>query len=259
MLTRQGKIELVERALRSRIQRDPRTELVVAEGWVQTITRGMRSELYNRVYFSVLDAAEADARIASTLATYRMLGLPMMWMVSPGSRPLDLAARLRAAGLELAGAATGMIAEVSKLRLAPIVTLTVEPVDEANLEEWLHVQAVGWGASPDVIRHMREAARWLRGRGNDRIVDLVCRIDGAVCGACSLEIHDDFGLLANGAVLPEHRGRGLFRAMVAARMDILRARGVPYAVMHAMKHSAGPMALRFGFEAVCELSGYRRI
>jgi GNAT superfamily N-acetyltransferase len=256
MLTREQKISLIERPLREKIPRDPFTRCVTYDGWMQTITPGVRSEPQNRVYLSVLPSFEVKKRIASTLETYRSLGLPFHWVVSPATRPTDLGERLVAAGFEVSHRASGMIAEAKSLDLSMGAPVTHAVVTRANVEDWVHVQSVGWGVSRDGAERMRESALWMLTKRDQRVVDLIFRLEGALYGGCSVEFYGDSAFLMSAVVLPEHRGRGLMRPALAAIIELCRARGVQHVTTHALRNTSAPMLQRLGFEDVCDLLYY---
>ena len=64
------------------------------------------------------------------------------------------------------------------------------------------------------------------------------------------------GYLLGSSVVPEFRGRGVYRALVAARVAALREMRRPLVTIHALSHSSAPICTRLGFESVCELRGY---
>ena len=55
-----------------------------------------------------------------------------------------------------------------------------------------------------------------------------------------------------GATLPEARGRGVYRALVAARWEDAVARGTPALVTQAGAQSR-PILARLGFRELCEI------
>jgi len=59
-----------------------------------------------------------------------------------------------------------------------------------------------------------------------------------------------------GVVLPAYRGRGLYRALVAARLGHALARGLELATSQAQAATSAPLLEHFGFRAVCELALY---
>ena len=58
------------------------------------------------------------------------------------------------------------------------------------------------------------------------------------------------GYLKRGSVIPECRGKGVFKAMVSKRLDVLRARGISTALILAKSDTSAPRCERFGFETV---------
>jgi GNAT superfamily N-acetyltransferase len=52
-------------------------------------------------------------------------------------------------------------------------------------------------------------------------------------------------------VLPRFRGRGLYRALVGARLADARARGIALATAHAREETSAPLLEKMGFETVC--------
>jgi GNAT superfamily N-acetyltransferase len=49
------------------------------------------------------------------------------------------------------------------------------------------------------------------------------------------------------AVIPEFRGRGVYRALVHARMTDAKARGARLALVHAREKTSSPILQRLGF------------
>jgi len=60
-------------------------------------------------------------------------------------------------------------------------------------------------------------------------------------------------LLDGGATLPSARGRGAYRALIAARWDEAVARGTPALVVQAQDTTSRPILERRGFEVVCTM------
>jgi GNAT superfamily N-acetyltransferase len=77
-------------------------------------------------------------------------------------------------------------------------------------------------------------------------------IDGKPVARASGAFGEHGVTLFGGATLPEARGRGAYRALVAARWQDAVARGTPLLVTQAGKMSR-PILERLGFRAVCEI------
>jgi GNAT superfamily N-acetyltransferase len=62
--------------------------------------------------------------------------------------------------------------------------------------------------------------------------------------------------LGGAATVPEHRGRGIYSALVARRVADARARGYRAAIIHAMKDTSAPICAKQGFRTVCDIDVY---
>lgn len=256
MLTREQKITLVERSSHEGLGEDRGGEVILSEHWVQTIVPGVRSFVANRVYRSVLDADEVDARIAATVAMYQARGLPLQWLVGPGARPLDLGERLLATGFRLATTAAGLFARLEEIRPGLGQDVTVEATDERTLGDWVTIQAAGWHMPLTQAERLRaQSLRRLRS-ARERTLYAVGRIAGAPAGAASVDLHDGFAYLRNLVVLPEHRRKGVLRALLADLLVRLKARDMPYITAHAIEDTSAPILEAMGFERVCEIRYY---
>jgi GNAT superfamily N-acetyltransferase len=93
----------------------------------------------------------------------------------------------------------------------------------------------------------------------EQIAVLVAEADGEVVSAAWLVFFrpgaDGFARLLGGSTLPKWRGRGIYRALVAARAQRAAARGVKYLHVDASDDSA-PILRRLGFRAVTTTTAY---
>lgn len=82
-------------------------------------------------------------------------------------------------------------------------------------------------------------------------VPVVVFVDGepVSCGRVDLPSQGEFAGLFGGATLPAFRGRGLYRATVAARAQIARAHGYRWLYVDALPTSR-PILERLGFEQI---------
>jgi GNAT superfamily N-acetyltransferase len=83
---------------------------------------------------------------------------------------------------------------------------------------------------------------------------LLATLDGEPAGASGMGVYPPAAaILQGGAVRPKFRGRGIYRAMVAARQEIARQVGVDGLTVWG-GHMSGPILTGLGFEKV----GWRR-
>ncbi len=246
----------VEAASTEGLQLRPDTQVVRRDGWLQLLTPSSGEPWLNGVVRSVLSDAEAPQVVARTVAEYRALGKPMRWCVGPSTRPVGLPALLLAQGLRRASDSVGMAAEVSALALPQSPGVEVEEVEAAGAARFIDVFCAGWSVEgarraeleADARRELSDSAR--------RVRYFVASVDGTPVGAGTLKLLPRSGYLMGSVVLPSHRGRGVYRALVAARVALLRTLGVPLATIEASRVTAAPICARLGFRAVCETSRY---
>ncbi|KJK56966.1 GNAT family N-acetyltransferase [Saccharothrix sp. ST-888] len=212
---------------------------------------------WNGVVWSDLDEDTADAAIAAQVRHFTSRGLEFEWKLYSHDRPADLGDRLRAAGFVPEPPETLLVARVEDLpvevRLPDGVRL-VPVTDEAGLDlvTAVHEQVFGTDGSR------------LRQRMLDRLttdpeslsVVLAMAGEQPVCAA-RLEFNPGtaFAGLWGGGTLPEWRGRGIYRAMVAHRAHIAAERGYRYLQVDASDQSS-PILRRLGFAALSTTTPY---
>ena len=78
----------------------------------------------------------------------------------------------------------------------------------------------------------------------------LARVGGEPAGAGWATVHRDGVLLNGGAVHPRFQGRGVYRALVAARLGLAREVGAAGLGVQAKPDTSGPILSRFGFRRV---------
>lgn len=98
-------------------------------------------------------------------------------------------------------------------------------------------------------------ADWRRTR--QTLVAFMAEAAGVVVSAAWLEINPgtDFGGLWGGSTLEQWRGRGIYKALVAARARVAATRGVKYLQVDASADSE-PILRRLGFTAITTTTPY---
>ncbi|MEZ4450476.1 MAG: GNAT family N-acetyltransferase [Nannocystaceae bacterium] len=225
----------------------PDAEVIARPGWWQLRTPSFRRGGFNEVALSVLTDEEADAVIDETIDGYRRRGLRFRWRLGPGSAPADLGERLAARGLQrtITWAMARGTDRLEDFR-ADAPAIRVERVDAGNVDVFTEVNGRGWSMDPAPLR-----------ASNRRIVASGCPTglflatwEGAPAAASAVEFRDRSAFLIGGVVLPEFRGRGLYRALLRARLQAAADLGLTLAVTHAIVETSGPILSSLGFVTV---------
>ncbi|MDT0266478.1 GNAT family N-acetyltransferase [Streptomyces sp. DSM 44915] len=209
------------------------------------------------VWSGCASGAAADLAIAETLRHFGALGLPFEWKHYAHDQPADLADRLRAAGFRAQEPETLMVAEVAALDREPVWPAGVsvrEITDPAGLGPVLALHHRVFGGDQESLG--RRLAAQLREAPELTRLLLVEAGELPVCAA-RLELipGTGFGGLWGGGTLPEWRGRGLYRALVAHRAALATAAGCRYLQVDAVAASR-PILRRLGFTPLTVTTPY---
>lgn len=201
--------------------------------------------------------AELDALIARQRDHFAARGEAVEWKTRGHDRPADLTDRLRAAGFVPEERETVVVGEAERMARTPVtpagVTLRQVTAD-ADMHRIAAMESAVWGQdwsrlADDLIGRVAAAP--------DQIAVLVAEADGEVVCAAWLVLRagTQFASLWGGSTLAAWRGRGIYRALVAARAELAVARGVRFLHVDASDDSA-PILKRLGFHAVTTTTPY---
>ena len=206
---------------------------------------------------------DADEVINEVHAVVSPHHLPVMWVIDPETTPANFADHLAAH-------------EIFPEPGAPEVAVMVLPIDAnidppsidglemhdalATLEAFRSADLVNAAAFGDPQRGTTQeqmAAQERRRQhalaaGNRRV--LLATVDGQPAASAGLTLYPPLGaFITGGAVMPQFRGRGIYRALLTARLEMAREAGVPGLGVWGGPMSA-PILAKVGFEKV----GWRR-
>lgn len=201
---------------------------------------------------------EADEMIAKVTERYGELAFG--WVTGPSTRPTDLPDRLRAAGLKPVASLAGMA--LTDLDMAIPVNDEIE-VREVSFREV--VPASEWmgrayGLPLEAIRLLNElltaASTTIKTRG------YFAYRGGKEPVAWSYLVYvpdSDVVLLGGAATLPDHRGHGVYTALVAKRLADARADRRTAAIIQADRDTSAPICAKLGFRELCGLELFARV
>ena len=198
-----------------------------------------------------LEGVEVDELIARQVKVFAERGERFEWKLHAHDLPPDLAQRLLAAGF--------VPEETETVVIAPVAAVAGEP----RLPDAVQVREVSDRADLDRIAALEEAI-WGDGRGwladsleAEHAVDpnalTIAVAEAGTDVVCAAWVRfapgTDFATLWGGGTLPQWRGRGIYRAIVAYRANLAAQRGFRYLQVDASDNSR-PILERLGFVAV---------
>jgi Acetyltransferase (GNAT) family len=251
--TAEQKVDAAVRAPAGRELWRKDSRLIERPGWRQIVTPSATGYL-NEVSVAQLAPEDAERAIDGAIADYRAHGLATKWYVGPSSRPADLGERLARRGFE-SWDVRAMGLETDR-PLAPPSDIDVVEVGEPELEGYLDTSMRGWAIDDEQRTVERDAHLFEITKRPQTAHFFAARIAGANVGTAGIFLRDGFGYLVGGQVLESARGRGAYRALVAARLAFLRARGDGYAVTLARESTSAPLLERLGFETIFRCKCY---
>jgi hypothetical protein len=204
------------------------------------------------VEFCSISVADADAVIAAQVAHYRSLDVEAEWTTCAHDQPIDLMDRLARHGFELGPCETVLALDLHKRpdwindRRHDVLRVEVE----VQLNTYRVVEREVFPESGDYA--FNQLYRNLRA-GSTRQLGFVAFVEGKPAGIGRLETHPDswFAGLYGGGTLENFRGRGLYRAVVAARARTAIEMGVRYLMVDALATSR-PTLEKLGFVRITE-------
>lgn len=192
--------------------------------------------------------------IERTIAEYTAAGVPFKWCVGPLTEPAGFGARLERHGF-VGWDIRGMAIDPAPWTASARPGITVEPVGRDGLVEYLETFARGWDIAIDLAVWCRDLGRAIDG-GRHHM--MIARVDGEPAGTAGFILRPRAGYLVGGNVLPAFRGRGVYRALLDARLERLRERGVTLATTQAREATSAPILERLGFQTLFRGMVYKR-
>ncbi len=212
------------------------------------------------VFWSDLDAGNADAVIAEQVALIGARGEKFEWKLYDYDQPPDLAERLLSAGFEPEDPESFMVAEIAEVTQAlssanlPEGVTVVRVTDAAGVALMAQVEQQAFGHDKSEVREGILAQ--LEATPDQVALVLAMAGDVPVCAARIEYVPGtQFAGLWGGGTVKEWRGRGIYRALVRYRAELAAERGYAYLTVDASEDSR-PILERIGFTRLAVTTPY---
>jgi GNAT superfamily N-acetyltransferase len=214
--------------------------------------------LANLVGMADIAPENVDATLKMVRSRYSGGRKAYGWVTGPLTRPHDLGERLVGAGLTKADEMAGMALTDLDVQIAADPTIEVREATLHEAQAASEMMARAYGIPEEVARFfnvlLAMSENKVRNRGYFAYVD--GREQPAGWSYLVFLPDSPIVLLGGAATLPEHRGRGVYSALVAKRLADARADGRRAAVIQAVRSTSAPIAAKLGFREVCGLEFY---
>ncbi len=213
--------------------------------------------LWNVVLAWDLADVEAAATAVSEQAAYaRGAGLQLEWKLFSHDRPAGLASILERAGFVADESETLMILDLDAaggdgVALGDGIAIR-RVVDASGVDDFVAVTTAAFGRDD-----AWKAPEYLRMLDDPTVALFVAYRDGqpVSSGRLNLPVGRVFASMWGGSTVAEHRGLGIYRALVALRAGVARARGYRYLTTDA-RETSRPILERVGFVPLTGITGW---
>lgn len=202
------------------------------------------------------DVDSAAVVVREQAAYARDAGIELEWKLFDHDLPRELAPVLQRAGFVADESETFMVLELDSdaargLRVAEDVDIR-RVVDAAGVDEFVSVTAAAFGRDETA-----RAAAYLQSLDDPTIALFVAYRDGRPASAGRLNMPDGrvFASMWGGSTVPEQRGLGFYRGLVARRAEEARRRGYRFLTTDA-RETSRPILERVGFVPLTGITGW---
>lgn len=222
------------------------------------VTPSAPIQTHNEICTLALDGRSARQLVAEETAIFRTNQVPFRWVLGP--RCLDAGiGKLLSGGGAICHSMVGMAVEPTRAleRLARAANhaggqgseppLRIVAVDASTIEDYTATLASGWSMP---LEHFADDYRSMISSPAPLRSLYLAYLGDQIAGAAESSLLPGVGYLGGGLVLPPFRHRGIYRALVRARLADIAGRGLPLAVTQSRAATSAPILLAVGFQSV---------
>jgi GNAT superfamily N-acetyltransferase len=259
-------VEIPEHVRRQALH--PFTELQLPAGWKRAEGEHVLVCFHNYPIAKIVEPrdlapGDVDAAVEEARALVREAGKDLLvWWVEPSYEWLGPELERRGLvneetpGFEPVENAMALVEPPLKEAPDDVAVTLVDSIDDLAASDRVTVEAFGMGAEGLDELDQNRAERYAEyvTPGNSAR-QFIAWLDGRVVGTAAAAIGDAGVNLFAAGVLPDARGRGVYRAMIAARWDLAVERGTPALTVQAGQMSR-PVLESAGFAFIAAAKMY---
>ena len=209
---------------------------------------------WNGIVYSRFSPSETETIVNAEIQYFTQLNRDFEWKVYSHDEPPDLLSQLRNRAFRIGEEESLMFRDLREfpptLMAPPPKGVTVIPVrNEQSIADFLSIESAIWSREPSKTReHLLSTLS----DPLQRNLGFVAYSDSKPIGfgRVTASPHSQFSGLWGGSVLPDFRGRGVYRALLSARIQhVLQYDSIRYLRVDALPTSR-PILEKYGFKVV---------
>ena len=215
--------------------------------------------LLNSVMNARLAAEQADAAISMIQADGRAHRVPILWWITPSTRPADLGKRLQDCGFAVDDNGPGMAVDLGDLgELPPPPAGFSIRLAEGDLawREWCIAMGWGFGGSPADERFIDSWHRFLSQSASETVRAYTGWLDDKTVATSLLFLAAGVAGIYCVATVPEARRRGIGAHMTQYPLIYARSQGYGVGILQSSPMGLGVYS-SLGFREYCRIVSYR--
>jgi len=227
----------------------PETRVLDRAGWKQIVTPTFKTGGFNDIEIESLDAEAREAALDEGIAAYDREGIRFRIYVHPGPDAEAVIASLERRGFAKTFVRC-MFRDVAPFADTLDPAIVVDPTTLETVNVFSDTMARGWDMDPAPLDRCNRLG--LEGDPPQRLY--VARVGGVPAGVAVMGTCEASAYLFGTVVLPEFRGRGVYKALVARRIQDAAAAGATLVTTQARDATSGPILARLGFHTIHRIS-----
>jgi GNAT superfamily N-acetyltransferase len=213
--------------------------------------------MFNGVVAPRFSADTVDHAIEAFIDHARSREVPMLWQLTPDSRPENLRERLEAHGFRGSSPGPGMAVDLGTLKPEePVSSLSIELVRDLSTMRLAADLLCRCFVMPVWLEEIWVRLLSIAGLDEEAMVQTYLgRINGESVGVSGVAYAAGVAGVYNVGTLEAYRGKGIGRALTLAPLLDARERGYRVGVLHASEMGL-PVYRRLGFQQYCQIQHY---
>ena len=209
----------------------------------------------NMVGVSTLTQENADSVIAQVQDFFAKRRHVVAWWLNPSSTPVDLVSKLETAGFSRVIEQAGLVLTEIQWDIRCNPAVTVRKATSADRDAVIGLYTVGYPL-PEKLSAVYCDLLWRIESGNHYLAFLDGVEEPVAISSMFLPPNSTIAVMQGAATLNQHRGHGIYTAMMAKRLADARAMGKDTAVLQADRRTSAPVCVKLGFKEVCSVDVY---